>query len=159
MIALHEADDRMVFAPEDHGEPVPAAPAWTVLVVDDDEDVHKVTRLALQALKVRGRALRLVSAYSGQEAVEVMRGEPGVALILMDVVMETEHAGLEAVAAIRTGLANRSVRIVVRTGQPGLAPPEELVRRFAIDDYKEKTELTVSRLLDVVERSLLAYDG
>jgi len=159
MIALHESDDRMVFAPEDGGAPLAEKTPWTVLVVDDDEDVHKVTRLALQALKVRGRPLRLVSAYSGLEAVEVMRQDPGIALILMDVVMETEHAGLEAVAAIRTGLANRSVRIVVRTGQPGLAPPAELVRRFAIDDYKEKTELTVSRLLDVVERSLLAYEG
>jgi CheY-like chemotaxis protein len=159
MSVLTEPDDRMVFAPEDTAAPGPAAEPWRVLVVDDDEEIHKVTRLALQALTVRGRPLSLISAYAGHEAVEVMRREPEVALILMDVVMESEHAGLEAVATIRTGLANRRVRIVVRTGQPGNAPPLELVRRFDIDDYKEKTELTVSRLIGVVEGSLAAYEG
>ena len=152
-----EPDDLMSFAPEPPPAAAAAAAPWKVLVVDDDEEVHRVTRLAMQSLTVLGRPLQLVSAYSGVEAVAAMRREPDIALILMDVVMESEHAGLEAAQAIRHQLGNRRVRIVARTGQPGQASALERVRAFGINDCREKTDLTTSRLLAVLESSLAHY--
>lgn len=151
----HSPDEPLSFAPE-----APASPErqpWKILVVDDDEEVHKVTRLATRSFRVLGRPLRLISAYTGQEAVDVMRREPDIALILMDVVMESEHAGLEAAQVIRHDIGNRAVRIVVRTGQPGQAPGLDAVRQFDINDCREKTELTTTRLYAVLEAGLARY--
>ncbi|MFA5941833.1 MAG: response regulator, partial [Sinimarinibacterium sp.] len=124
--------------------------AWKVLIVDDEADVHTGTRLALDDFSLHGRSLQFLHAYSGAESVEIMRRERDIALVLMDVVMETEHAGLDAIRAIRSELANRFVRIVLRTGQPGQAPEKDVVRSFDINDYKEKTELTGKKLFTLV---------
>jgi CheY-like chemotaxis protein len=152
-----QPDDLMVFAATaDTGPAAPVEP-WKVLVVDDDDEIHKVTRLAVQPLRVLGRPLQLISAYTGRDSVEIMRRERDIALILMDVVMETELAGLEAVEAIRHGLGNRHVRIVIRTGQPGQAPEAEVVRKFDINGYRQKTELTIGKLHAVLQNGLIEY--
>lgn len=150
-------DDVLTFAAGEEPAPVTTGEPWKVLVVDDDEEIHKVTRLAVRPLAVLGRPLGLISAYTGREAVEIMRRERDVALILMDIVMETELAGLEAVEAIRHALGNHAVRIVVRTGQPGQAPELEVVRRFDINGYNQKTELTITKLHAVLRENLTQY--
>jgi len=140
----------------------PATPAasgepWKILRVDDDEEVHKVTRLALADFSFLDRPLQFITATTGKQAVDIMRDQPDIAIVLMDVVMETEHAGLDAVQAIRRDLKNRLVRIVLRTGQPGQAPEREVVTRFDINDYKEKTELTTKKLYTVIHTGLSHY--
>jgi response regulator RpfG family c-di-GMP phosphodiesterase len=154
---MDDTEDLMTFASGGDAGSEPAAEPWKVLVVDDDDQIHQVTRLAVSAFTVLGRPLRLLSAHTGREAVEVMRRERDVALILMDVVMESEHAGLEAVQRIRHELGNRFVRIVLRTGQPGQAPELDVVRKFDINDYKEKTELTTTKLYTVLQTGLTLY--
>lgn len=134
-----------------------AAVPWKILVVDDEEDVHRVTRLALSGMTIHGRGLELMSAYSGSESVDLMHRHQDIAIVLMDVVMETEHAGLEAVQAIRNELGNKFVRIILRTGQPGQAPERMVIERFDINDYKEKTELTAKKLYTVIHTSLSHY--
>lgn len=132
-------------------------PPWKLLIVDDDQDVHHVTQLALSDMQVAQRRLQLLHAYSGAEAVSLMREHEDVALILMDVVMETEHAGLDAVLQIRETLGDRLVRIILRTGQPGQAPEREVITRYDINDYKEKTELTADKLFTSIYSGLCAY--
>jgi response regulator RpfG family c-di-GMP phosphodiesterase len=149
-------DDVLRFKEEGGTASTEAAP-WKILIVDDDEEVHGVTKLALAEFRVHGRPLRFLQAYSGAEAVKFMREHQDVALILMDVVMETEHAGLDAVEAIRKELKNTRVRIVLRTGQPGQAPESEVVSKFDINDYKEKTELTTKKLYTVIHTGLSHY--
>lgn len=147
-------DDLMSFATEPEMLPAVAVLPWKILVVDDEEEVHRVTALALADFTVHGRPLQLLDAYTGHESVEMLRQQPDIAVVLMDVVMETEHAGLDAVQSIRNELKNRFVRIVLRTGQPGQAPEREVVRRFDINDYKEKTELTTTKLYTLLHTSL-----
>ena len=149
-------DDALRFK-DDAGAPAPEGAPWKVLVVDDDEEVHAVTRLALTDFRAHGRALHFLHAYTGDEAVRIMGEQADVAVILMDVVMETEHAGLEAVEAIRKDLNNRRVRIVVRTGQPGQAPEAEVVSKFDINGYKRKTELTTRELHAVILEGIARY--
>lgn len=131
--------------------------AWRVLLVDDEPEVHKITRLALADFSFLGRGLELISAYSSREALEVMKANTDIALILLDVVMERDDAGLLLVRSIRQDLGNRMVRIVLRTGQPGLAPERQVVESYDIDDYKSKVELTSQRLYTTVVSSLRAY--
>lgn len=131
---------------------------WRVLVVDDDADVHAVTRLALRNVSFGGRELELFSAYSAAEGFNLLRDTANIALVLLDVVMETEDAGLVLARRIREELGNHTVRVVLRTGQPGQAPEQRVIIDYDIHDYKAKTELTTHRLFTAVISALRAYE-
>lgn len=132
---------------------------WQILIVDDDLDVHAVTRLALHKVRYKNRPLKFLSAYSRQEAYVMLRDTPDIALVLLDVVMETDDAGLSLARQIRAELNNQMVRVVLRTGQPGQAPEQSVVMEYDINDYKSKTELTAQKLFTSVISSLRAYES
>src|SRR5438045_6147767 len=115
---------------------------WKVLIVDDEPEVHNVTRLVLSNFRFEERPLKFLSAYSGREAVELLAAQPDVAVMLLDVVMESDQAGLDVVKRVRSELANPFVRIVLRTGQPGQAPEHHVIANYDINDYKDQTEHT-----------------
>ncbi|MGI5380763.1 response regulator [Streptomyces sp. CA-251387] len=131
---------------------------FRILVVDDDEDVHAITKIALRPLRYKERGVQILEARSSAEALEVMRCTPAVAVILLDVVMESSEAGLHACRAIREHLENRFVRIILRTGQPGMAPEERVVQDYDIDGYLPKGEVTSTRLVTMVRTALKSYD-
>lgn len=131
---------------------------WRILVVDDDVDVHESTAYGLRGLDIEGRRLHLIHAYSAAQALEILRREPDVAVILLDVVMETESAGLATVSAIRNELGMGNARIVLRTGQPGQAPEIETIRRYDINDYKTKSELTRTKLYTTLTTAIRSFD-
>lgn len=130
---------------------------WKVLVVDDEEDVHRVTRMVFDDFSFGGRRIKLYSCYSNSEAQQWLKENPDVAIVLLDVVMEEQDSGLQLVHYIRRELANRLVRIILRTGQPGQAPEEQVVLEYDINDYKSKTELTSQRLFTTVVAALRGY--
>ena len=131
--------------------------AWQVLIVDDDPEIHSVTQLALSDLVVLGRRLEYVHAYSGQDACKLIADNPDIVLVLLDVVMETDDAGLNVVKYIREVLERQDIRIVLRTGQPGYAPEESVIKEYDINDYKTKTELTRRKLVTTVYAAIRSY--
>jgi len=130
---------------------------WLVLVVDDEPAVHTVTRLALAGFRVEGAPVRLRHATSAAEAKAALAEEPDVALVLLDVMMETDTAGLELARWIRATLANALVRIVLRTGQAGMAPEAEVMASYDIHDYYAKTEASANRIRNAVTGGLRAW--
>ncbi len=130
---------------------------WKVLLVDDDQQMHQITQLALKNFSFQNRPLNLISAYSGTEAQTIFNQEDDIALALVDVVMETEHAGLDLVRYIRNDLDNKMIRLVLRTGQAGQAPEDRVIQEYEIDDYKEKTELTTQKLRTLLYSMLRSY--
>ena len=130
---------------------------WKVLIVDDEPSVHQVTELILEDLELDGRVVETVSAYSAAHAREILAAQTGFAVILLDVVMETDHAGLELVDHIRKELGDTLVRVILRTGQPGQAPERQVILDYDINDYKEKTELTAGKLFSTVITALRGY--
>ncbi|MCB0064966.1 MAG: hypothetical protein KDE19_22735, partial [Caldilineaceae bacterium] len=136
----------------------PEPPAWTIMIVDDEPEVHQVTILALQRFTYAERPLHFISAYSATEAETLIAAHSDVAIILLDVVMETNHAGLDFVHYLRKELKNKRTRIVLRTGQPGEAPEEAIIREYDINDYKTKTELTRQKLRTTILVSLRTYE-
>ena len=140
----------------------PAAPAvelqpWRILVVDDDPEVHQATRFALDHLQVAERPLELLHAHSSAEALRLLAVEPDIAVVLLDVVMETPTAGLDIIARIRGELGLGCTRIILRTGQPGYAPEIETIRRYEINDYKAKSELTQTKLYAALSVAVRTY--
>ena len=135
----------------------PRPPPWKVLLVDDEPDIHDVTKLTLNRFKLDGRPLTFLDAYSGKEAKEILLREPDIALVFLDVVMESENAGLEVARWMRQELGNHFTRIVLRTGQPGQAPEESVIVEYDINDYREKTELDRKKLFTTTFAALRGY--
>lgn len=132
-------------------------PVLKLLVVDDDHDVHSVTELLLRDLTFDGYRLHLLHAYSSKEAFEILQQDADIAILLLDVVMESDDAGLRLVKRVRETLHRKKLRIILRTGQPGYAPELETISNFDINDYKTKTELTRERLFTCLMAAARSY--
>lgn len=130
---------------------------WTILLVDDDKDVIEVSQLVLEDIEFEGCPVRILTANSGREGQQIFETVSGIAVAFIDVVMETDHDGLDLVEFVRNQLGNRDTRLILRTGNPGAAPPLDIVRHLEIDDYKEKTEMTAERLEISLLTALRSY--
>ena len=130
---------------------------WKILIVDDDADVHTATRMALRGIDFRGRTLEFLDAYSGTQALELLQDHPDCAVIFMDVIMETDDAGLRTAVRLRE-MGFKLPRIIVRTGFQGQAPERKVIVDYDIHDYKEKAGLSAQSLFTTVISALRAYD-
>src|SRR5437762_2611874 len=153
------ADDDLVEVIEDDGLAAPAQETrrWKIAIIDDDPAVHEGTRFALSDYKLNRQGLEILSAYSAAEGRQLMRSHPDIAVVLLDVIMESDTAGLELVEYIRRELKNETVRIILRTGQPGQAPERRVIVDYDINDYKAKTELTSDKLFTALTAALRGY--
>lgn len=130
---------------------------WRILIVDDDRDVHESSEFALRHLTILDRPLEFIHTYSAAETIAYLRQDTDIAVILLDVVMETQDAGLTLVKFIRQELGLSDVRIILRTGQPGYAPEMEAISRYEINDYKTKNELTRIKLYTSLTSAIRSY--
>ena len=128
-----------------------------LLVVDDDEAVLQVTRLILSRFRYKDRPLEILEAGSAAQAREVLALRPDIAVILLDVVMESDDAGLRLVEHIRNQLNNHHIRILLRTGQAGYAPERQVVQEYDINDYLVKSDATQSRLFLSLTAAIRSY--
>lgn len=157
-IEFSNDDSPLSFADEEESEIVDDKnKPWDLLVVDDDQDIHDVTRLVLDKFHFDNHALNIFSAYSAAEAKVFLKEHPDISLILLDVVMEEEDAGLKLVQYIREQLHNHLVRIILRTGQPGQAPEQKVILEYDINDYRSKAELTSAQLQTSVIVALRSF--
>lgn len=155
-------DDEPLFGPESEDPaaerpPRPKGEPWPILVVDDDPQVHAMTAVLLRDFDFEGRPFEVVGALSAAEAKTILAARPDLPVALLDVVMETEDAGLRLVRHIRDELGNRRMRIILRTGQPGQAPERDVIVGYDINDYKAKSELTAQRLFTTLVSALRAW--
>lgn len=130
---------------------------WKILLVDDEDTIHSATKLALSGLIFEGKSLNFLSAFSGEEAKTLIKQNPDTAVIFLDIIMETENAGLEVIKYIRDELNNKFVRIIIFTGQPGQVPEGKVIIDYDINDYKVKNELTRQKLLTKVITSFRGF--
>jgi len=137
----------------------PTSVPWQILVVDDEPDIHAITKLALSNFMFAGSGLEIFSALSAAQARALLQQQPNIVVAMIDVVMETDDAGLQLVDFIRNDLNNKMIRLIIRTGQPGLAPEKSVIERYDIDDYKEKNELTEIKLYTTLRLALKSYQA
>jgi len=131
---------------------------WKLFIVDDDKDIHEITKLALKDLKFKDKSISFVSAYSAREAIAYLKENPLFAIVLLDIGMETNDAGLDVATFIREQLKDNLTRIIIRTGQPGDVPEQDIIDNYDINDYKSKTELTVEKLFTSIRTAIAQYD-
>ncbi|WP_042011061.1 HD domain-containing phosphohydrolase [Aeromonas fluvialis] len=150
-------DQILIIDDDDLSLPDTKQAGWKVMIVDDEPEVHRITKITLNKFEFDNRPIEFLNAYSAAEAKKMLATTPDVALLLLDVVMEADHAGLDVVKYVREELQNKMVRIVLRTGQPGQAPEDDVVTNYDINDYKDKTELTSQKLRTLLRASLRSY--
>ncbi|MFZ6813031.1 bifunctional diguanylate cyclase/phosphodiesterase [Undibacterium sp. Rencai35W] len=159
---IHSSEDDLVFLDEPEASDASTVtklhPTWRIMIIDDDPDVHSATTFALGSLEIQHRPLSFLHAYSAAEARDILQHETDIAIILLDVVMEQEDAGLQLVSHIRKTLGLADVRIILRTGQPGYAPEIDAIRDYDINDYKTKSELTRTKLYTAVTSAIRSYE-
>ncbi len=131
---------------------------WKILIVDDDADVHAVTKVALQNKRFHDKGIEIISAMSAQEAKEILAVHDDFAMAIIDVMMETPDAGLKLINYIRNDLENSIIRLILRTGQPDQVPENEIIELYDINDYKEKTELTAQKLYTLTRFSIKQFE-
>ena len=148
-----EDSEQKTVSPKDPGDP------WKVLIVDDESDVHEITRIAFRDYTFEDKGLEFFSAYNEAQALQILESESDIAMILLDVVMEAEDSGLKIVEYVRKQLNNPTIRIMLRTGQPGKAPEMDVIAAYDINDYKTKPELTATKLYTSVTACLRAYSS
>lgn len=152
------SDDLVVFLDDDTEEaPKAFEKIWKVAVIDDEPAVHDGTRFALYDFALNGHGIEILSANSAEEGRKLVVEHPDIAVILLDVVMESDSAGLDLVEFIRNEIKNDVVRIILRTGQPGQAPERRVIVDYDINDYKAKTELTADKLFTALSAALRSY--
>ncbi len=132
-------------------------PTWKMIIADDEEEIHRVTKMIFKDYTYDGRELELLSAYSAKETNQLVLENPDTAVIILDVVMETDTAGFEVVQFIREKLNNNIIQIILRTGQTGKVPEHKVIVEYAINDFKSKTELTARKLTTSVTSMLRNY--
>ena len=155
---MAEPDDVLHLIDDTGSDPeVSTARKWKIAVIDDDQAVHEGTRFALSDYSLNGQSLEILSAYSAAEGRTLMREHSDIAAVLLDVIMETDVAGLDLVEYIRNEIKNETVRIILRTGQPGQAPERRVIVQYDINDYKAKTELTADKLFTSLTAALRSY--
>lgn len=130
---------------------------WKILIADDEHDIHVLTKTVLKDLTYDNRPIEFISTYSEKETLDYLKENNDIALLLLDVVMETDDAGLQTAKKIREELKNYILQIVLRTGQPGSAPETDVVINYGINDYKEKTELSSKKLITTVITALRTF--
>lgn len=140
-----------------NGDIVKPTNFYKILIADDEEEVHKMTKMVLKSFELEGAKLQFYDTYSGRETMEFLAENNDIAIVLLDVVMEDDEAGLRVVKYLRENLKNNITRIILRTGQPGKAPENKVIVEYEIDDYKSKTELTVQKLFSTMYVCLRAH--
>ena len=149
--------NKLRFASKKDSELIKNDVIWKVLIADDEPEVHTITKTVLSNFEFENSKLEFISTYSGEETIKVLKEQTDIAIVLLDVVMETDDAGLIVAKRIRDELDNHMIRIILRTGQPGSAPEKEVINRYEINDYKEKTELTTTKLYTTVMSALRSF--
>ncbi len=152
-------DDKIEFFEEDIDEFEKESGEWKLLIVDDEQIVHESTKMVLSDFSYQDKKLSFLCAYNSEEAKKLLTDNDDIAIVLLDVVMERDDSGLQLVRFIRDELKNTFIRIILRTGQPGQAPEEEVVVNYDINDYKMKTELTLQKLLTTIISALRSYSN
>jgi len=141
--------------------------SWPVLLVDDEPDVLRLSRLIMQDFTVYGLPLELHTATSKADAIRLMETElvpilpnippPRAAVAFIDVVMESDKAGLELCDYIRNTMGNKVVQLFIRTGQPGVAPERMVIDNYDINGYFTKAEATEDKLYSLVKSGVRQY--
>lgn len=158
-MAGESEDDLFLFSEEEHSQLSEPSKNWKILTVDDDANYQRSLLFSLRNAQVQGLPIEILTANSAAAAAPILVEHPDISVILLDVVMEEDDSGLKLINSIRNMLGNKIVRIILLTGQPGIAPRAEVMKSYDIDEYWNKSELTGELLQSILNSHIRTWDS
>ena len=151
LVFADESDDLIFEEESEGGKSSDHFGVWKILMIDDDEQVHQSTVLALGDEVVLGRKLSFDHARSAKEALDIMnKGDSIPDLAFVDMVMETPDAGLRFAMAAKESTSWSSVKILLRSGQPGFSNEMEKARSLGVEGFAQKASISRSVLISAL---------
>jgi len=126
---------------------------WKVLIVDDDREVHSLSKIALSNFSFLGKNLDLFSAYNEDDTLHLLKNHE-FAVVFLDVIMENDDSGFKIVNHIRNVLHDQYIQIIIRTGEANSLSEQAIFSQYHINSYCEKTELTRDKLFSHLHAAL-----
>lgn len=126
-----------------------------ILIVDDQEDIQLITRMSLRRLQWHKRPLDIHLASSGAESVAFIEDHPDTQVVIMDIMMEHDRAGLEAIETIHAMCPQ--IQFIVQTAQASVLSEHEVIRNYPITNYLTKSAESSQRLGSMVLLALKNY--
>ncbi len=130
---------------------------WKILIVDDEQDIHKIIKMIFDNHKIDDMNLEIFSACNSDEAIFLLKENSDIAVALVDIVMETEDAGINCVRRIRNELKNDKIRLILKTGYPSQIPGPEILEAFDISMFKQETDLTTQIIIEMICTSIKEF--
>ena len=146
-------DDKINFL-EEEGSSDSSGLSWLVLVVDDEKVVHDVTNLFLKGLVIHARKFETLNAYTGKDAIEILKSREDIDLVFLDCIMESEDAGFEVARYVKNVLGRTIPIIVMKSGEVGMDPEDILVAHPEIDEFVQKSYVTISHIRSILMKWL-----
>lgn len=135
---------------------------WPILVVDDEPDVLAISKLIMKGIRCYGVPTKVFTCNSKAEAVKFMEkyaisGGSFISVAFIDVVMETNEAGLELCNYIRNDINNWETQLLIRTGQAATYTERSVIDQYEISGYISKVEENEDKLYSLVKSSIRQY--
>ena len=130
---------------------------WRVLLISTDSQLHASIGYTLNNATIINRSIEFLHANSSAEAKTILCATPDIAVVILDVDMESDQAALRLVHCIRHDLQYSDVRIILHTAQTDYKPNEIIIRDHEINDYRVKAELTSTNLYITMTSAIRSF--
>lgn len=130
---------------------------WKILIADDDNFIHRMIKEMNQDIKFENKRIEFYSAYTSQEAIDILEENQDMALVLIDVFLEEQNSGLRLVEYIREEIKNSDIRIVLMTGKGSMILQEKAILNYDINGYENKSELFSKKMNTVILSTLRSF--
>ncbi|RCX17624.1 two-component system chemotaxis sensor kinase CheA [Anaerobacterium chartisolvens] len=152
---LFSTDDEIVYH---NGQKIQGPHKWTIMIADEDRDIHKAVKSSLQEFVFEGIPLEFLSAFSVAEAANLFKERLYIAIAFIHKSIGGTDKGIDLVRLIREELGDKAAGIILRI-EPGEDVEEGFITEYCVSDCKEKSELVRKKLFTAVSSLLNAYKG
>jgi len=130
---------------------------WKILITDDQEMIHVMIKHYLSGYQFKGSGLQFIDAFSGQDAKTLLKDNPDIAVVLLDVMLEEPDTGFQIVQYIRETLNNKLLKIIMLTGKLNIDKAKFFFMKYDIDIYCPKYD--INKIYFMMTASLRAYQS
>lgn len=130
---------------------------WKVLIVDENDFTHVDIKENINNLKFENKYINFYDAYTVGEAISILREENDMALVLINVDIETKDYGLKLVKHIRETLNLIDIRILLMIEDKDDSFKEDTILDYDINGCGEKSSFIYKKVKTEIVSALRCY--
>ncbi len=137
----------------------PISDNWNILIIDDNEDIHTITKNAFFDEVINGKQISFLSAYTEKEALTFLKEfHQDIVVLILDLVLGDNGAeGCTIINYINKELHNSRLQIILRTGYYKKQEVKKIELNYPQVLILEKGETDVDMLIQIVTDKINIY--